>query len=221
MLRQIGVVLSIGLADSLNPSSVGPALFLATGERCRRRVAQFTVGLFAVNLVCGLVLTIGPGRLLIGLIPRPQGTARHVIEFVAGVILLAVAIGLWTGRRSLARRELPGRRGSASSAFVMGASIAAIELPTAAPYFAVVASIAASPASVPEEVMLLVVYNIAFVVPMLAIVVVLLVGGQRTDRWLQAGGAWVQRRWPVTLAVLLMLIGSILTILGAIGLLKQ
>ena len=30
MLRRIGVAVSVGLADSLNPSTVGPALFIAT-----------------------------------------------------------------------------------------------------------------------------------------------------------------------------------------------
>ena len=30
MLRRIGVMISVGLADSLNPSTVGPGLYLAT-----------------------------------------------------------------------------------------------------------------------------------------------------------------------------------------------
>ena len=36
-LRLAGVAISVGLADSLNPSTVGPALYLAT---TRRRVAR-------------------------------------------------------------------------------------------------------------------------------------------------------------------------------------
>jgi len=221
MLRLIGVVLSVGLADSLNPSTVGPALYLATAGKRVLRVTQFTLGVFSVNLVAGVVLTIGPGRALIGLVPHPQGTVRHVIEVVAGVILLAVAVALWLGRRSLARRELPMRGGSGGSALIAGASIAAVELPTAAPYFAVIAGIVASPTTVPQEIALLALYNVAFVLPMLAIIVVLLSAGERADVLLQKGGAWLQRRWPVVLAGLLLFVGSALTVLGGTGLVKR
>jgi cytochrome c biogenesis protein CcdA len=221
MLRLAVVVISVGLADSLNPSTVGPTLYLATVPKGALRVMQFMTGVFSVNLAVGLVLTIGPGRLLLGLVPHPQGTARHVIELVAGVILLVAAASLWLGRRSLARRDLPMRSGSGGSALMAGASIAAVELPTALPYFAVVAAIAASSASVPLEIGLLVLYNVAFVLPLLAVLVVLLVAGERADRWLKKGGAWLQRRWPVVLASLLLLVGSSLTVLGGTGLVKQ
>ena len=63
MLRLAGVVLAVGLADSLNPSTVGPALYLATGQRPVARVSLFALGVFAVNLTAGLVLAAGPGRL--------------------------------------------------------------------------------------------------------------------------------------------------------------
>jgi cytochrome c biogenesis protein CcdA len=58
--------------------------------------------------------------------------------------------------------------GSGGSALIAGASIAAVELPTALPYFAVIAGIVASSASVAQEIGLLVLYNVAFVLPLLA-----------------------------------------------------
>ena len=144
-----------------------------------------------------------------------------MIELVAGVVLLIPAVALWRGRRSLARRELPVSSGGGGSALITGASIAAIELPTAAPYFAVIAGIVASSAGVLQEIALLALYNVAFVLPLLAIVVVLLVAGERADPWLQKGGAWLQRRWPVVLASLLLFVGSVLAVLAGIGLVKQ
>jgi cytochrome c biogenesis protein CcdA len=221
MLRRVGVAISVGLADSLNPSTVGPALYLATVRNRVWRVTQFTIGVFGVTFAGGLVLTIGPGRLLLGLVPHPQGTVRHVIELVAGVVLLIVTVALWLGRRSLARHELPGRSGGGGSALIAGASIAAVELPTAAPYFAVIAGIVASSASVPQQIGLLALYDVAFVLPLLVIVVVIVFGGERADRWLQRGGAWLQRRWPVVLAGLLLFVGSVLAVLGGTGLVRQ
>ena len=220
MLRRIFVAVSVGLADSINPSTVGPALFLATAEKPVMRVSQFTAGIFGVNLLAGLVLTIGPGRLLLGLTPHPRGTAKHVIELVAGGVLVLVGVGLLLGRRSLARRELPVGR-SGGSALVAGATIAAVELPTAAAYFAVIASIVASTANIPEQVLLLLLYNIAFVLPLLAIVAVLMFAGARAEPLLQRGGAWVQRRWPIVVAVLLLFVGSVLALLGGAGLVRQ
>src|SRR5947209_5423557 len=128
-----------GTRGLVNPSTIGPALFLATAPRRLLRVVQFTVGVFAVTLAAGLVLTIGPGRLLLGLVPHPHGTVRHVIELVAGVALLAASVVLWFGRRRLARRQLSGRIGGGGSALIGGASIRAVELPTGAPYIGVIA----------------------------------------------------------------------------------
>jgi cytochrome c biogenesis protein CcdA len=221
MLRQIGVVLSVGLADSLNPSTVGPALYFATVGKRVWRVMQFTIGVFGVNFIAGIVLTIGPGRLLLGLVPHPHGTVKHVIELIAGVVLLGVAVALWLGRRRLARHALPMPSGGSGSAFIAGASIAAVELPTAAPYFAVIAGIVASTASIPQEIVLLALYNVAFVMPMLAIIVVLLIAGQGADRLLERGAEWLQERWPVVLAVLLLFVGAALTVLGGSGLVKH
>jgi cytochrome c biogenesis protein CcdA len=222
LLRLIGVVLSVGLADSLNPSTVGPALYLATAGRRVLQVIEFTFGVFVVNFVAGVVLTIGPGRLLLGLVPHPRTNVRHAIELIAGLILLGAAVALWIGRRNLARRELPmSTGGGGHSALIAGASIAAVELPTAAPYFAVIAGIVASSANAPQELGLLALYNLAFVLPLLAILVILLVAGQRADRLLQDGGAWLQRRWPVVLAGLLLFVGSALTVLGGTGLVKH
>ena len=95
MLRLAGLVISVGLADSLNPTTVAPGLYLATVPKPVVRLSQFTAGVFIVNLLAGLLMTLGPGRLLVGLIPHPQRTAKHVIELVAGVIMMACAAGVW------------------------------------------------------------------------------------------------------------------------------
>lgn len=219
MVRQLVVAISVGLADSLNPSTGGPALFLATTPHRVRRVTEFTIGVFLVNLVGGLLLTIGPGRLLLGLLPHPHRTVRHLIELAAGVALLIAAVALWRRRRKLASHELPMRSGG--SAFIAGASIAAIELPTAVPYLAVIAGIVASGMRVPGEILLLVVFNVAFVLPLLAIALVLLVLGDRATPWLEQAGAWLQRSWPAVLATVLMGAGSILAVLGGTGLLGR
>jgi cytochrome c biogenesis protein CcdA len=221
LFRLAIVSLSVGLADSLSPETVGPALFLATGPRRICRVTQFTLGVFAVYFVVGLVLLTGPGRWLIGLVPNPQGTVRHVIEIVVGVVLLVCGVALWLGRRQLGRRELPTAGVNGGSSFVAGATITAIGMPTAVPYLAVIAGIVASSATIPQEIVLLLIYDAAVIVPLLAIIVILLVAGNHADKPLAKMAAWLQHQWPVVLAVLLLLVGSILILLGGAGIAKN
>jgi len=217
MLRLAGVALAVGLADSINPSTLGPALYLALGRRAALRVLLFAAGVVVVNVAAGLALTLGPGRLLLALIPHPRSTVRYALELAAGVVLVAVAAGLWLGRRRLARRALPAGSG-AGSAWVAGASIAAVELPTAAPYLAVIVAIAASGASIPQDTGLVALYCVAFVAPLLAIAGLLLAAGERADPVLEAARRWLRRCWPVVAAALLALLGGGLTVAGAAGL---
>jgi hypothetical protein len=85
----------------------------------------------------------------------------------------------------------------------------------------VIAAIVSSTAKLPEELALLLLYNVAFVLPLLGIIVVLLVAGERGDPCLRKGAAWLQRRWPAVLAGLFLFVGSILAILGGAGLVSQ
>ena len=153
--------------------------------------------------------------------PHPGRTTVYAIELVAGAALVAVAMALWLTRKRLAHRALSPPGGSGRSALMAGASIAAIELPTAAPYLAVVAVIAASGASLPETIALLALFNLAFLLPLLAIIATLLLAGRRADPLLQRWGAWLRRRWPVVLAALLLLVGCGLIVAGGAGLARQ
>src|SRR5580658_8242677 len=98
MLRLIGIVISIGLADSLNPTTIAPALYMAEGKHAVSRVAEFTLGVFAVYLIGGLLIALGPGELILDLVPRPDHTVRHVVEIIAGVAMLVAAAVLWRKR---------------------------------------------------------------------------------------------------------------------------
>lgn len=62
LFRTLSIVVSIGLADSVNASTIGPALFLAGGEHPRRSVLEFTLGILAVFFLGGALLVLGPGH---------------------------------------------------------------------------------------------------------------------------------------------------------------
>jgi cytochrome c biogenesis protein CcdA len=218
MLRLLSIVAAIGLADSLNPSTVAPALFLATGEHGRKRVLQFTLGVFAVYFLGGALIALGPGQLALALVPEPDAHTRATLEVVAGGLLVAAGALLWRLRARLRRRRLPLVEASQRSSFVLGASITAIELPTAFPYFGAIAAIVGSGYGPVHQILLLGVFNVCFVLPLLAILAVLWFAGDAAQARLEALRAHLGHQWPVIAAGLAIVLGGLIIYLGVIGL---
>ena len=217
MLRLLGIVISIGLADSLNPSTVAPALYLAAQPKGRNAVAQFTAGVFCVYFVGGTLVALGPGELILSVVPTPDQVTRHLLEVLAGVVLLAVAALLWVHRDRLGQKQLPTFSNRGRASWLLGASIMAIELPTAFPYFGALAAIVAQNLSLPAKVFYILVFNICFVMPQLAMIAALSLSGERGELLLARASAFLQRRWPVLLAVVALVAGVITIGLGATG----
>jgi cytochrome c biogenesis protein CcdA len=218
LARVIGLVVAIALGDSLNPSTIAPALYVASGERPRRRVLEFTTAVFLVHLAGGAILLIGPGQLLLSLLDNLGKSARNLLELGAGVAMIAAASILWHQRRRLAQKELPDPNPKRQSSALLGATIIAVELPTAFPYFAALAAILGSGGSGPGEMLELAIYNLCFVLPLIAILATLLIAGDHADARLRRGRDRLQQRWPVVLATLLLLVGTFVGALGATGL---
>lgn len=218
MLRLIGVVISIGLADSLNPSTIAPALYLASGRSAMTDLTQFTGAVFGTYFLGGALIVLGPGEGILALVPHPSATTRYVLELVAGAAMLLAAGYLWRRRGRLSRRELPGPpKGGRSSAW-LGVTIMLVELPTAFPYFAAIAAIVGSGLGLGHQVVALVIYNGCFVLPLLLIMGTVAVAGDRAEQILTGAREFIQLRWPVLLAVVGLVAGLFVVTLGATGL---
>lgn len=219
MLALILLVVSVGLADAINPSTVAPALLLVTGPHGARRLARFTLGVVLVSLVGGLALLLGPGQLLLNLLPHPSAHVKHVAELVGGALLLLLAAALWLGRHRLAERMAGGDPARAQrGAFALGVGIMAVELPTAIPYFAAIAAIIAADGPLLVQVVLVVIYNLAFVAPLLALIVARQRLGERGAARLDALGVRLRERAPALLAALLAVLGVAVVAVGLGGL---
>jgi cytochrome c biogenesis protein CcdA len=217
MLRLIGLVVSIGIADSLNPTTIAPALYLASGDHARARVTEFTLAVFGVYLLGGIAIALGPGQLLLSIVPHPGRRLSYGLEIVAGVAMLTAAAFLWGYRDRLGSRERPETRIAGRSSLVLGATITAIELPTAFPYFAAIAAIVGSDQGIPRELMLLVLFNLCFIAPLLAIVATLAYAGPDAVRLLARWRSRLEARWPAVLAILALIAGVLAILLGATG----
>ena len=193
-------------------------MYLATGERdARRQVILFTLGVFSIYLLGGLAVALGPGELVLDLChPRPE--LKYVFEIIGGVVLLTVAMVLWSFRKLLAKRRLPEVSTDGRSSAILGATITALELPTAFPYFAAIAAVVGSGYGVWHQVFLILIFNVAFVLPLLAIIAILQFAGPNAQRMLIASREWLERHWPVTLAVIGLIAGLFCVFIGITGL---
>ena len=217
MLRVTGLVISIGLVDSLNPSTIAPALYLAAGERPRIRVMEFTISVFVVFLAGGALIAIGPGALLRHVIPHPHRTLRQIGEIVAGVLLIAAAVFIWFRRARLSEHSFPRAEPKRRSTVLLGVTISAIELPTAFPYFAAIAAIVGSGFGAPRQLGLLILFNVCFILPLLVIVVILTVAPKRSTNMLGRARRFIELRWPHFLAALVLVLGIVAIFLGVTG----
>jgi cytochrome c biogenesis protein CcdA len=219
MLRLIGLAISIGFADSLNPSTIAPALYLAaSGKHARAQVSEFTFGVFAVYFLGGLIVLLGPGELLLDLVPHPGRHLSYILETVAGVAMLSAAAFLWGYRKQLAKRDPPEFKRDGKSSAILGATITAVELPTAFPYFATIAAIVGSGLDVVRQIMVLLIFNLCFIAPLLGIIATLAFAGPNAQQVLTSGRKKLETHWPAVLAVLALVAGVFVTILGITGL---
>jgi cytochrome c biogenesis protein CcdA len=219
MLRLIGLVVSIGIADSLNPSTIAPALYLSTVDNARGRLAEFTAAVFAVYFVGGVAIALGPGQLLLSLVPHPGHRLSYILELVAGVAMLTAAAFLWSYRDRLGHRQPPVReRAEKRSSALLGATITAVELPTAFPYFAAIAAIVGSDVDIFRQVMLLILFNVCFIAPLLGIMGILTFAGENAQRVLTSVRRRLEANWPQIVATLALIAGVVVTFLGITGL---
>lgn len=75
MLSIALLVVSLAVADALNPVTIAVALYLATGNRSR--VVLFLAGVFGVYLLGGAALLLGPGQLLGTAVSSSSTPALH------------------------------------------------------------------------------------------------------------------------------------------------
>ena len=201
------LVVSIAAVDSLNPSTVLPALLYALGRTGRRDVAAFTAGVFAVSTVGGLVLVFGPGRALLAFVSHPRPYVQHLLEAAAGLLFLAAAVFLWLTRDRVARRLAEQRPRTSGSALLLGAGIMATELPTAFPYFGALVAVTEGTRNPWADVGLVLAYNLVFIAPLLVVLGLVTFKGEQGAAIADRLRARLIRHTPVALPALLALLG--------------
>jgi cytochrome c biogenesis protein CcdA len=218
MLLLLALVASVAAVDSINPSTLGPALLLALGSHPRRDVAAFTLGVFAVSTLGGLVLLFGPGQALLAVASKPGPHVVHLIEVATGALLLVAAAALWLTRARIERRLRRRHTVAGRSAFLIGAGIMAVELPTAFPYLGALAAVLEAHRGTAAEILLVLAYNVLFVAPMLIVLAAVVAGGERGAGIARSARDGLEQYGAVIIPIALALLGAAILALGSVGL---
>lgn len=217
-------VVAIALPDSLNPTLIVGAVYLALGSHPVRRTLAFTISAFVVTLLGGLLIALGLGDLILSALPKLSRAVKWETMTIVGAALVFGAGLIWWRRGSLADSEPPSRRKPADaareggSAVLMGGGIAGVEFLTAFPYFAAIAMVLGASVSAAGKLFLLVLYNLIYVLPLIAIVISCAVMGEEGGRRLAPIGDWIAMRWPTVVAPMVGAVGVGLTVCGIVQL---
>ena len=146
---------------------------------------EFTAAVFAVYLLGGALIAIGPGELLRSLVPHIPHTAEYIVEIVVGVALLIAAALLWRNRGAAV--DARAARRSTRSA-VERAARGDDHGRRAADGVPVLRRDRRDPRLQPRrgarQLVLLFIFNVCFVLPLIGIVLVLTFAGPRSERLL-------------------------------------
>lgn len=218
MIHLLLIVVAIALVNSLlNPTTILPSLYLATTPHPVRGILGFAAGAFVTSLAGGLLL-LALGDRLADAVPHPSDDLVHWTELSLGAVALVAAGVLWWQRDRVSANFARAERGVHRFAPLAGVTITAAELPTALPYFAVIASIAASNEPIAAQVSLLIVFNLVFLGPVFAIALFRALAGPRAVGLLERVRGFTLAHAGSVVAGLSLLVGLVLVTLGAIGL---
>jgi cytochrome c biogenesis protein CcdA len=218
MLGLTMLVASIAVADSINPSTLLPALWLARGPSAGH-LTSYTLGVFAAYLIGGLVLVFGPGPTLIAALHDVHGPVEHALQAAGGILALAFAIVAWRSRHWAGDEPRPRRSYTRLSMFALGAGIMAIELPTAFMYFGAISAVLDAHTTAPLDISLLALYNAVFVAPLVALIALRRLAGARADRWIASADGRLRYAGQVAVAGVASTAGATFLAIGMSGLL--
>jgi cytochrome c biogenesis protein CcdA len=215
MLTLLTLIVSVGLADSIDPTMILPAVYFASRPDSGWSVAKFAGGVFTVNVIGGVAIALGPGRFLLSLAPHLGSRTTHRLELAAGALLLVAAVVLWLWRP---RPRPATHERSPHAAYLVGATIALAELPTALPYFVVTVAVIRAQEGIASTVALLSTYQVLYLTPVLAISV-LSRHASRADGAAREGRlrSLLVRYENRFVAAVLFLVGVVLLVLGQSG----
>jgi cytochrome c biogenesis protein CcdA len=163
-------VLFLAVLDSINPSALVVTLYLLStaGSRAVADVAVYVGTIFVTYLLLGVMLVLGVESLLPSLAGVLDGWRGLAAQSLVGLVLLAYSLTASRGRQPPSGVARPSA-GTYAALVMLGVSVTAMELPTAIPYLGAIALMSEAALPMRSWAPLLVLYNLIFVLPPIAL----------------------------------------------------
>ena len=179
-------VVLAGLLDGINPCAFAVLIFLLialTTAESKRRVLEigltYTLGVFLIYITAGVgiikIVALTGLSSYFTLIAGVLVIAAGIIEFADGVLKNSpVSLSIPESKKELFAGYI--RRATVPAAFVLGVLVGIFELPCTGGIYLAVLSLLSSQVTFNEGLIYLVIYNLAFILPLIIIVLAVTFG---------------------------------------------
>jgi cytochrome c biogenesis protein CcdA len=220
MTALLAILTPISLLDSTSmvPISLVPITTILAGRRALRGAIAFIAGVFVTYAGVGVLAVMGLDAVFTRLNAeftrfwKNPDTLDFALQIAIGVVLLVIGQRMANARRSKERTAPPDV--TPWQAFTFASGLVIVGLPGAIPYFAAVDQMLRADLPVFQTVLAVLFYNLVFVGPLIAIVLVKQLMGARADALLGAINRFMETWGRRVIMVALILLGLILVVDG-------
>ncbi len=205
MVGLLITVVAIALVDAFNLSTIVSCAYLLNTPNPLRRTTSYIAGVFATYYLIGAALLIGFGDRINSFVDRARSsTVRDTVMLGFAFALICIAVHHWIRcTRALSKpfkKTRSPRSNRLVTAFWFGVSVTLIDLTTAVPYIAALGSIARTRTHRVAELLILLLYNLIYLLPALALVLARIKWGPQSVRTIERtriklSKHFADRRW--------------------------
>ncbi|MEN8260587.1 MAG: GAP family protein [Pseudomonadota bacterium] len=206
-LTFVFALIGIAMVDSLNPTATAIHIYLLSTARTLSPAITFIVGKFITNYLAGFLALLGLDAVMRDWLSQLDPPDEN-IRLILGILLVAAGYSML--RRKGKQRDVKPKSLHPVSTWLLGVATTLAELPTAAPYWAAIALITQAHLAFKEIHLVLLVYNMIFVLPLVALCGIHLALHKKGQPLLAKLERWISRWFPQILRLALMAIGFLL-----------
>lgn len=210
-------IVGIGLLDSINPSLFIAQLYLLTTARPVSRVLSYIAGGVLTYFIGGVLILTGARALIVAWLAQSSPTLLYGLQLAVGLLILGFGVWLKTEAQTAEVRKPHSLTLTAS--FVLGIVVIGNEVTTALPYFVAIEQIAQANMALPQNLLLLFLYNVVFSLPLFFFLLIFLLFRQRWEGIIKRINQSIQHWMPRITKWLAIGFGALLTVNSAMFLL--
>ncbi|BDA70528.1 hypothetical protein PM8797T_06270 [Calothrix sp. PCC 7716] len=207
MINLLISIATIALVDSINPNAMAVQIYLLSTPKPVARAITFIAGDFTASWVAGVLLSFGISQVFRHIFTQ-LGDVIYVLQFLIGTALIFLGCNL---NKFLNQPQAKRPKSlSPGSAFILGATIAFLEAPTALPYLAAIERITRENLELPQLMTVIAFYNLIFVLPLIVLLIIYLIFRNNAATLLQRIHQSVTKWFPKIMKFILVSLGLLL-----------